>query len=123
MSQRSSSGRKPGVRIAGQYGKADQLYRSSIDAIAAALGPTHVLLAGANYGLALNEIAQGRAESADELVAQATAILGQQDDRVLRDNLLDCIDGRLSHLSCWLRVLPRSHLGPGGRAPLARTTR
>jgi tetratricopeptide (TPR) repeat protein len=76
-------------RIAGQYDKADRLYRSSIDAITAALGPTHVLLAGANYGLALNEMAQGRTGSVDDLVAQATAVLGQQDDRVLRDNLLD----------------------------------
>ena len=76
-------------RLGGQYDKANRLYRSSIDAIAAALGPTHVLLAQANYGLALNEMAQGRTGSVDDMVAQATAVLGQQDDRVLRDNLLD----------------------------------
>jgi tetratricopeptide (TPR) repeat protein len=76
-------------RLGGQYDKADQLYRSSIETIAAALGPAHVLLVQANYGLALNEMAQGRIGSVDDLIAQATAVLGQQDDRVLRDNLLD----------------------------------
>jgi len=76
-------------RLSGRYDKADLLYRRSIAAIESSLGPSHILLALANYGLALNEMAQGRTDAADGVLAQATAVLGQQDDRVLRDNLFD----------------------------------
>ena len=76
-------------RKRGNYVQADQLYRASLDTIAQALGPTHVLLVRAYYGLALNGLAQGQTAATDGLLLQAISILGVQDQTTLRDNLID----------------------------------
>ena len=76
-------------RLQGNYGQADRLYRDSIDTITTALGPADLLLAEAYYGLALNEIEQGRTESADQFLLRALTTFGLQDDILLRDHLLD----------------------------------
>ncbi|MCP4327986.1 MAG: tetratricopeptide repeat protein [Alphaproteobacteria bacterium] len=77
------------MRQRGDYDQAERLYRDSIDAITSALGPTDVLLADAYYGLALNEMEQGRIESADKSLLRSLSILGIQDDRVVREHLPD----------------------------------
>jgi tetratricopeptide (TPR) repeat protein len=76
-------------RAEGNYAQADRLYRDSIVAITSSLGPGNILLADAYYGLALNELAQGKTESADHMLAQAMSVLGLQGGIPDRDNLFD----------------------------------
>jgi len=76
-------------RRRGAYSQAERLYRDTIETIGAALGPGHILLAHAYYGLARTQMDQGRASSADGSLLQAFSILGQQESLVQRDNILD----------------------------------